>query len=169
MFSFFKKLFKLLIKFVLKYWFVILVLAIVFAPILAPALSSLAASLPAWISWLPSAIAALGSFGWVACLITGIGLAYIVFPDETVELIESVAEKAGELLGTVVGAAAGGVASGLGLDGAMPWIIGGVAAYFLLTKDKSDKKSKTGSRDSGPRGNRGSRTRSIDSDGRRTA
>lgn len=142
MFSFLKKLISKVIKVVLKYWFVILLLAIIFAPLLAPVLSTLAASLPAWAAWLPAAISALGAYSWVACLIVAVGMAYVVYPEETKEVIESVAVKAGEIIGSVTAAAAGGLATGLGLDEALPFIVMGVGAYFLLTnrkdKDTSD-------------------------------
>jgi hypothetical protein len=138
MFSWIGKLFKKIIKFVLKFWFVILILVIIFAPILAPVLASMAATLPAWIAWAVPIIQALAAFGPLACLILGVGLAYLVFPEETAKIITSVAEKVGEVIGGVAGA----VASGLGLGKIA--LIGGLAwlGYTLfIGKDDDDSQA----------------------------
>lgn len=135
MFSWLAKLVKKIIKFLLKFWFIILVLVIVFAPVLGPVLTAMAATLPGWITWAVPFIAALGKLGWIACLIIGLGVSFLVFPEETIEVIKSIAEGVGSLIGAVVS----GVAKGLGISKYL--MIGGAAwlGYTLFFSDSSQK------------------------------
>lgn len=124
--SFFKKLLKLFL----------VALIIVVAFYLPEILTFLAESIGSFLGFVPSA-GLLESFAsiplWVSGAI-GVGLAYLIAPGATTELITDVAKGVGAVVSTVVSTVAKATSS-LWLPIAL-----GLGAFFLLRKKKNDEK-----------------------------
>ena len=87
------------------------------------------------------AIASLGTYGALAL---GVGVSYLILPEETTALIESVGEVAGVVVGAVAGAVVTGVSSLLGGNRLM-YSAAGHGLYWYVNKDPSDEEpSKAG-------------------------
>lgn len=154
--SFFSSLIDSIVDFVKGLWDMLgplLVIAIIVfiacAPYLVTVLgtgSAFALSMPAWLSWLPALVTAAASWGPLGAALAGFGLAYLVDPTATTDIVSNVAEGVGTIIGTTVGAVAAGVTTSSGL---MSWLmIGGAAfiAYKVLTSDKRDDKDRSSTR-----------------------
>lgn len=146
--SFFSNLIDSIVDFVKGLWDMLgplLVIAIIVfiacAPYLVTVLgtgSAFALSLPAWLSWLPALVTAAASWGPLGAALAGFGLAYLVDPQATTDIVKDVATGVGTIIGTTVGAVGSAATSSSGL---MSWLlIGGAAfvAYKVMTSDKKD-------------------------------
>lgn len=128
-----------------KLGFLLVIALIIFvacAPYLVGVLgtgTAFAASLPAWLSWLPAVVSGFAAYGPLTCAIAGMGLAYLVNPTDTANVIHGVADVVGDTVGTVVGSGVGALTSSSGLGSLLLWGGIGFLAYLVLTSDKSDK------------------------------
>lgn len=108
----------------------LIIAAFVFAPMIGPYLTELG------LTTLGSAFTAVGStigaFGEYALLAVGTGVAFIVAPEESAKLVESIGSAIGNITkaaASVVGSTVGSIFSSLGTTF---WLILGVGAYFVL-------------------------------------
>lgn len=131
----FKKLWKILI--------VIFIIICIFFPYIYVALASAVAS---WSPLLATAITGIGNAiaaGQIGAWVTGavgLGLAYILDPDTTTEVIQAVGNVAAKVVDTAVGVAANAASSVTGK--LLPWILGGVALFFVVKKAGDSSKSR---------------------------
>lgn len=114
----------------------LIIAAFIFAPQLGAYLSELG------LTTIGSAFTAvgttIGAFGEYALLAVGTGVAFIVAPEESKKLVESIGSAVSSItkvVGSAIGSTISSVASSLGWTF---WLILGVGAYFLL-KDPSSE------------------------------
>jgi hypothetical protein len=113
---------------------ILIILVFVFAPYLGAWLTGMG------FTGVGGALTALGTMlggtSWLA-LAVGVGVSYMVAPEETAALVSDVAEFTGEVIADVTSAVATGLFSGL-FDGGVPWLLlagGGFAAWWFLIRD----------------------------------
>lgn len=122
--SFFKSLLRILAIIIVIIAIIILIYAAFLALTIGTATTTLIGTTIAINSW--------------ALLAVGVGLllvASVVSPEGFNEAMDKVgkgAEVIGDTVGNAIGGVTSGVLKGLGLDGALPWIVGGIALYFVL-------------------------------------
>lgn len=120
---------------------ILAIVFIAFAPYLAPLIATW--TMPAWLAWLPAALTAVAELGPIACAIGGLGLAYIIDPDTTADIVTGAAELVGGAVGTVAGAVVAGTAAALS-SSPLVWLAGAaLLAYFLLSDDGDERETAT--------------------------
>lgn len=141
--SFFKKLWNALkkaLKWIMDHLLIVLaicaIIFIAFAPLILPLLAAFAAP-----AWLVSFVAVAAAWGWTVCLLVGFGLAYLMAPEFTGEVIGKIGEAvsgvagaAGEAIGDIGGSFIGGLFEspvGIGI-----LVIGGVLIFNKLAGKK---------------------------------
>lgn len=119
-----------------KLWKILLVILIIIIAFYFPAILTSALT---WFTgvtgWAASGtmLAAIASSPWWVGLAAGIGLAYLIDPETTTEVIKDIATAATNTVETVVGAVAGALTgSGTAL------LIAGGALLFFFAKKKKD-------------------------------
>lgn len=125
----------------------LLIIAIIIFVVCAPYLvtvlgtgTAFAASLPAWLAWLPAVVTGFAEFGPLVCAVAGLGLAYLVDPADTANLVTGIADTVGDVVGTVAGSTVSAFTTASGLS---QWLLLGgacVLGYFLLKSDDTDDK-----------------------------
>lgn len=138
----FKKLWKILL-------FIVIIIFCLW-PIVGPFLAAFAmeagmTTLATFFTASAGALASLGGWGYLISGAVGVGLAYVVDPDTTTEIIEDVGEVAGKVANTVVGVVGGALSTAT--RNIIPWLVGGIALLFVLDRRK-DKPSDPQSTDS---------------------
>jgi hypothetical protein len=125
-----------------RLWKVLLVIIII-AFILIALSPAVAGAVASWLTTagfptLAAVVTGIGGLAlpWYVAVGAALGLAYLVDPDTTTEIISDLGEVVGEV-GGAVGDAVGDVAGGL-LKNAWPWILGGVALWFAFTGNDED-------------------------------
>lgn len=136
----FKKLWKILL-------FIVIIIFVLW-PIVGPFLATFAAeagmtTLASFFTVSAGALANLGGWGYLVSGAIGVGLAYVVDPDTTTEIIEDVGEAAGKVTDAVVGVVGGALSTVT--NNIIPWVLGGAALLFIWKNRKSDPPGAEGS------------------------
>lgn len=123
----------------LKLLIIVVVFVAIFYPVFSTSLIQWATS--AGLANLAAGFIALGTYSAWALAAGAIGLAYVLAPEETGEIISSIADGAAAIIAAGTGAIIGGVTEGLGVSNVFTYALIGLGLYLFLSSD-SDKKDK---------------------------
>ena len=112
---------------------IFMIVVICFAPIWAPMLATTGAS-----SWVTAMFTAISATGWYGSIAIGLGLTWLLLPEETAEIAAKFVADAGEIavdLAATLGEATASLIGGL-LSNPVALVAIGVGLYFFFASDK---------------------------------
>lgn len=115
------------------------ILFIAFAPLMIAVVgpgTAFAAALPSFLSWVPAMVQAAAASWWVA-IPAGLGLAYLIDPEETKKLVSGAADLVVGTVDTVATGVVGAVSTAVTSSSLFLWGAVGLVAYLVLSSDSS--------------------------------